>query len=168
AAARARQKRERRVLAVGAAALFLLTVTAVQAGNYWRGPKENEAVQFCVPVAGLETSHIAIFSAGKQPPVIAKPKTPDAAALFVRPTGATEFHRLVGTEDASQPFWSPDSRSIGFTAGGRVKRVEATGGAPKDLGEAPGFTGGTWGTAGVILFGSAKGLYRVSDEGGKP
>ena len=168
AAARARQKRERRVLGVVAAALFLLTVTAVHAVSYWRGPKETETFQFRVPVAGLNTSNIAISPDGKQLAVVAKPNTQEAAALFVRPTGATEFHRLVGTEDASQPFWSPDSRSIGFTAGGRVKRVEATGGAPKDLGEAPGFTGGAWGTAGVILFGSPKGLYRVSDEGGRP
>jgi eukaryotic-like serine/threonine-protein kinase len=168
AAARARRKRERRVLVVLAAALFLLTVTAVQAVVYWGGPKETETFQFRVPVAGLNTSDIAISPDGKQLAVIAKPNTQDAAALFVRPTGATEFHRLIGTEDASQPFWSPDSRSIGFTAGGRLKRVEAAGGAPKDLGEAPGFTGGAWGTAGVILFGSAKGLYRVSAEGGKP
>src|SRR5678815_5730599 len=88
--------------------------------------------------------------------------------LFVRPVNKPEFTKLTGTEDAAQPFWSPDSRSIGFTVGGRLKRVEATGGAPKDLGEAPGFTGGTWSSAGMILFGSAKGLYRVSAEGGKP
>jgi len=52
--------------------------------------------------------------------------------------------------------------------GGRLKKVDATGGAPKDLGAAPNFTGGTWSRDGVIVFGSNKGLYRVSAEGGTP
>jgi eukaryotic-like serine/threonine-protein kinase len=168
AASRARQKRERRVLAVLAAAVFLATITAAQAVVYWGSPKNNDAFQFRVPVGGLSSSDIAMSPDGKLLAMVAKPNTQDAASLYVRPTNETEFHRLIGTDDASQPFWSPDSRSIGFTAGGRLKRVNATGGAPKDLGAAPGFTGGAWGSAGVILFGSAKGLYRVSAEGGNP
>jgi Tol biopolymer transport system component len=46
--------------------------------------------------------------------------------------------------------------------------VSAAGGAPKDIAEAPGFSGGTWNREGTILFGSSKGLFRVSAEGGKP
>jgi Tol biopolymer transport system component len=168
AAGRARQKRERRVSAVMAFAVFLATVMAAEAVAYWRTPKDSEAFQFRVPVGGLSASDIAISPDGTRLAFVAKPNTQETAALYVRPTGTTEFHRLVGTEDASQPFWSPDSRSIGFTAGGRLKRVDATGGAPKDLGAAPGFTGGAWGSAGVILFGSEKGLYRVPAEGGTP
>jgi len=168
AAARARQKRERRLLAVLAAVVFVLTIAASQAVAYFRGDRQSEPFQFRVPIGGLNPSDIAISPDGKLLAVVAKPNTQDAQALYVRPTGATEFRRLVGTEEATQPFWSPDSRSIGFTAGGRVKRVDAAGGAPKDLGEAPGFTGGAWGSAGVIVFGSAKGLYRISAEGGKP
>lgn len=167
-AARARQQREKRILAVLAAAAFLLTVTVTQAVVYWGGSEETEPFQFRVPVAGLNTFDISISPDGKLLALVSKPNTQESASLFVRPTGSTEFRRLVGTDDAAQPFWSPDSRSIGFAAAGRLKRVEATGGAPKDLGEAPGFTGGAWGTAGIILFGSPKGLYRVSTEGGKP
>jgi len=168
AAARARQKRERRVLAVLATVLFLLGVVTVEAVVRWRTPNETEAFQFRIPVGGLSSSDIAISPDGKMIALVAKPNTQAPAALFVRQTGSTEFQRLTGTEDAAQPFWSPDSRSIGFIAGGRLKRVDATGGAPKDLGATAGFMGGTWGTQGIILYGSAKGLFRVSAEGGSP
>jgi len=168
AAARARQKRERRVLAVIAAALFFATILVTEGVVHWRGAEVGESFQFRVPVAGLNTSDISMSPDGTLLALVAKPNNQEPNSLYVRRAGFPEFRRLVGTEDASQPFWSPDSRSIGFTVSGRLKRVDATGGAPKDLGEAPGFIGGAWGRAGVIVFGSAKGLYRVSEEGGKP
>jgi len=82
--------------------------------------------------------------------------------------GALAFNKLGGTDDAAQPFWSPDSRYIAFVAGGRLKKVGVSGGAPQDIGAAAGFSGGTWNTEGTILFGSPKGLHRVSAEGGRP
>jgi len=166
AAARARQKRERRLLAIIAAAIFFATILVTQGAVYWAGADEPEAFQFRVPVGGLSSSDISISPDGKLLALVAKPNSQDTNALYVRETGSTEFRRLVGTEDASQPFWSPDSRSIGFISRDRLKRVDANGGAPKDLAAAPAFTGGAWGSTGVILFGSAKGLYRVSAEGG--
>jgi eukaryotic-like serine/threonine-protein kinase len=167
AAARARQKREKRVLAVVAAVVFLLTVAASQVFVYLGDSVPTEAFQFRVPVAGLSTSDISISPDGRLLALVAKPNTQESSALFVRQVASPEFQRLTGTEDATQPFWSPDSQSIAFVAGGRLKRVAATGGAPKDLGAAPGFTGGTWGTSQVILFGSPKGVFRISAEGGK-
>jgi Tol biopolymer transport system component len=168
AAAKIRKKREQRILAVIALGVFLLTVATLEAVVYFRDSGPAEALQFRVPVAGLNSSDIAMSPDGKLLAIVAKPNAQEPTWLFVRPVNEPEFTKLTGTEDAAQPFWSPDSRSIGFTVGGRLKRVEAMGGAPKDLGEAPGFMGGSWSTAGVILFGSAKGLYRVSAEGGKP
>ncbi|MSO83489.1 MAG: hypothetical protein EXQ53_09380 [Acidobacteria bacterium] len=88
--------------------------------------------------------------------------------LFVRPIGAVTPQRLPGTEDAAQPFWSADSRWIGFVAGGKLKRVEASGGPPQEIGDAAGFSGGTWNREGIILFGSAQGLFSVRAEGGTP
>jgi Tol biopolymer transport system component len=167
AAARDRQKRERRLLAGIAAAVFVLTVGVTEAARYFGRTDNSEAFQYRIPVAGLNSADISVSPDGKLSALVAKPNTQDSQALYVRPTGSTEFRRLVGTEDASQPFWSPDSRYIGFFAGGRVKRVDSKGGAPKDLGPAPGFTGGAWGSSGVILFGSSKGLFRVSQEGGQ-
>jgi Tol biopolymer transport system component len=167
ASSHGRRKRERRLVALVAIASLIFAATATQIVMSRGDAGDTQPFQFRVPVAGLNSGDIAISPDGKLLAVVAKPNTQEVAALFVRSTGVPKFDKLVGTDGAAQPFWSPDSKSIGFTAGGRVKRVEATGGAPKDLGEATGFTGGAWGTSGVILFGSDKGLYRVSAEGEK-
>lgn len=156
-------------LALGlAAALVVITGMTLVARMYWQTPQELELLQFRVPVAGLSDADIALSPDGQAIALVARPSTQEPASLYIRPVGSTTFRKLGGTEDATLPFWSPDSRTVAFAAGGRLKRVDAAGGAPKDIGEAPGFQGGTWNRDGVMVFGSAKGLYRVSAEGGKP
>jgi Tol biopolymer transport system component len=88
--------------------------------------------------------------------------------LWVRPFSSASAQALPGTEGASRPFWSPDSRSLGFFAGGKLKRVEATGGPPQTLADAPSGRGGTWNRDGVILFSPnvQSPIYRVSSSGG--
>jgi len=68
------------------------------------------------------------------------------------------------------PFWSPDSRSIGFFAGGKLKRVDIAGGLPTVICDVPGGRGGTWNEAGDILFNGVNDgpLLRVSKDGGTP
>jgi Tol biopolymer transport system component len=162
------RKRERIMMALLAAMILLVAGLAAPAARYWRGPGDASEFQFRVPVRGLSASDVALSPDGQTIALVARPNTNEAPALFVRRAGGLAFQRLGGTDDASQPFWSPDSRYIAFVAGGRLKKVNAAGGAPQDLGEAQGFSGGTWNKQGTILFGSAKGLDRVSAEGGKP
>src|SRR5579872_7578258 len=75
---------------------------------------------------------------------------------------------LEGTEGASMPFWSPDSRFIGFFADGKLKKIEASGGAPLALADAPAGRGGTWNRDGTILFTPffSTPVFRVSVAGG--
>ena len=75
--------------------------------------------------------------------------------LWVRPLDGFEAHPLPGTDGATYPFWSPDSRFIGFFAEGRLKKVEGTGGPIQTLGEARSGRGGTWSPEGVIVFAPA-------------
>jgi Tol biopolymer transport system component len=168
AAVRSRRKRERWILAATAAVFLVITVAATPARRYFWSNAPDEVVQFRVPVAGLSASDIALSPDGKMLALVARPSPQEPSALFVRLTGSPTFRRLGGTDEAILPFWSPDSRSIAFAAGGRLKRVEAGGGAPKDLGDAASFAGGSWSREGTIVFGSPKGVYRVSAEGGKP
>jgi hypothetical protein len=65
-------------------------------------------------------------------------------------------------------FWSPDSRSIAFFAGGKIKKVQASGGPPQNICDTPDMRGGTWNAEDVILFASSKGLQRVKAVGGEP
>ncbi len=159
---------QRLVRAALLAGALLVAALAYPAVRYLRGPGELEAIQFRIPIAGLSDSDIALAPDGETIALVARPNSSEAAALFVRRMGSVAFVKLGGTEDAVQPFWSPDSRSVAFVVGTRLKSVSVAGGAPKDICEAQKFYGGAWNREGTILFGSARGLFRVSAEGGKP
>jgi Tol biopolymer transport system component len=90
--------------------------------------------------------------------------------LYVRALNGSTPQALPGTDDAMYPFWSADSRDVGFFALGKVKRISASGGPVQELCEASNGRGGAWNKDGVILFtGSAQsGLMRVPASGGKP
>ena len=68
------------------------------------------------------------------------------------------------------PFWSPDSRFIGYPFDNKLKEIEATGGPSQTVADLPGNWGaGAWNQDGVIVFGiSAKGLFLVPASGGSP
>ncbi len=92
--------------------------------------------------------------------------------LWVRSLDSLSAQALPGTEGASgvsSPFWSPDSRFIGFFAGGNLKKIDASGGSPQTLCDAVMSRGGTWNRDGVILFAKEFGsLYRIPAAGGEP
>ncbi len=92
-----------------------------------------------------------------------------ASGLWVRSLASPSAQPLAGTEGASFPFWSPDSRSIGFFAGGALKRIDNGGGAPQTFATAGASRGGTWNADGVILFAPTNGgpLFRVAASGGQ-
>src|SRR5262245_63629268 len=73
--------------------------------------------------------------------------------LWVRALDSTDARPLAGTQGARQPFWSPDSRYIGFFAGGQLKKTEVTGALVQALCDVPPSYGGVWSRDGVILFG---------------
>ncbi len=89
--------------------------------------------------------------------------------LYVRSLDVTEARVLPGTEAARFPFWSPDSRFLGFFADGKLKKVEATGGPPLVLCDASNGKGGGWSPDGVIVFAptATSPLSRVSAAGGE-
>ncbi|MGC2495600.1 hypothetical protein, partial [Candidatus Binatus sp.] len=91
-------------------------------------------------------------------------------ALWVRPTNALEAHALSGTDGAIFPFWSPDSRSLGFFAESKLKTVDLEGGSAQVVCDVPLGRGGAWGPGGVIVFSPAPSapLMRVSATGGTP
>jgi Tol biopolymer transport system component len=88
--------------------------------------------------------------------------------LWLRTLGASELRPLAGTDNARVPFWSPDSRFIGFFAEGKLKTIPATGGPAQVLCDAGIGSGGTWNRDGAILFGTtfAGPIYRVAAAGG--
>jgi serine/threonine protein kinase len=88
--------------------------------------------------------------------------------LFVRFLDSVDVKALAGTENASFPFWSPNSRSVGFFAESKLKRIDVLGGSVQVLAFAAIGLGGTWNRNDVILFcpNAASGISRVPAGGG--
>jgi serine/threonine-protein kinase len=92
--------------------------------------------------------------------------------LYVRPLGAFEATPLEGTEGASNPFFSPDGRWLGFFSQEKLKKIPAAGGAAETLAEGAFNGGASWGGDGTIVFAPAwagnRVLWQVSANGGIP
>lgn len=89
-------------------------------------------------------------------------------ALFVRRLDSGVARLLPGTSGARYPFWSPDSRQIGFFAEAKLKTIDESGGAALALCDAAQPRGGTW-SGGTIVFAPALGgLFAVPATGGTP
>ena len=174
----------RGVAAVGVASIILLSRPAYL---YMQDPPVPEEIRFRVPrnltaqpdetqggnsasggSASFSRADSAVSPDGRWIVFVARPAPTDTNMLYVRPVGAVTPQRLAGTEDATRPFWSPDSRSIAFVSKGKLMRVLAAGGQAQELCDAPTFRGGTWNREGTILFGSPSGIFSVSQEGGTP
>ena len=90
--------------------------------------------------------------------------------LWVRSLITGDVSVIAGTDGAAYAFWSPDSRHLGFFAGGKLKRVPAAGGPVLVVAPATDGRGGSWNAAGTIVFAPASqsGLQRVPAAGGTP
>jgi Tol biopolymer transport system component len=92
-----------------------------------------------------------------------------AQRLWLRRLDKADAQPLAGTQDATLPFWSADSRSIGFFASGKLKRIDVAGGLPRVLTDAAVGRGGAWNADGTILFalGTGAPLLRIPASGGE-
>ena len=89
--------------------------------------------------------------------------------LWVRSLDGITEQPLAGTEGATFPFWSSDSRSLAFFANGKLNRIDASGGPLLALCDAVSGRGGSWGPDGTILFALLSGpIVRVPASGGTP
>ena len=93
--------------------------------------------------------------------------------LYLRSLDSLETRALDGTEGGISPFWSPDSRSLGFFSDGKLRRLDLAGGPPRLICETPYLeTIPNWGSAGQILYAQLgpqdPGIYVVDAAGGPP
>jgi Tol biopolymer transport system component len=171
--ARRRAWRERSAWIVAAAAVVAATVIAITAIK--RTPPAGDLVQFAIdmpPNLALfpyDTKGVAISPDGTMVAFVAD-DVRGKPSIYIRNVATTKITALAGTDDASYPFWSPDSRQLGFFAGGKLHRIDAKGGTPVTLCDAASGRGGTWNRDGVILFAPtiSSELYRISAGGGRP
>jgi Tol biopolymer transport system component len=90
--------------------------------------------------------------------------------LYLRAMDSLEARPMPGTEGATNPFFSPDSKLVGFFAGGKLKKVSVAGGASVTLGDVANPRGASWGSQGVIAFSASTTslLQELPDAGGAP
>jgi serine/threonine protein kinase/Tol biopolymer transport system component len=94
----------------------------------------------------------------------------EGQSLWLRPLDSASAQPLAGTDGATYPFWSPDSRSIGFFAQGKLKQIDTVSGFIETLATATSGRGGAWGPDGTILFSASVSspIIRLPPRGGEP
>ncbi len=154
-----------------AAGVFALLAVVTLGFAYFKGRQpESQVVRFTQFVPEITNLVGAGFAISPNGQLLAFP-TADATGkimLYLRPLNSFSTQALPNTENARLPFWSPDSRSIGFFSEDKLKRIDLSGGPSQTLCEAKNFGGGTWNRAGDILFSRESVLYRVPAKGGVP
>src|ERR1700694_2530382 len=172
------QRKSRERLAWTVAAIAIVTAAlGWGAFAYLRhAPEDAQQVRFFVSPpekvsfdSGVTTSPAAISPDGRRLAFSARDAS-GKVSIWVRPLDDPTTEALQGTDDGTSSFWSPDSRTIGFFAQGKLKRIDASGGPVQTLADDPTGRGGTWNPAGVILFTPDVNtpLYRVASGGGEP
>ncbi len=165
--------------AAGFAAVAMLAALTLGALTYLRTAAEPPTMRSSVSLpegwslallgGNISTAPLAVSPDGRRMAVVAR-STDGKILLWIRALDTLAARPLTGTDGASSPFWSPDSRFLGFFADGKLKKIEVSGGPPITLCDAPNNLGGAWSSTGVIVFApmSPTALQKVSESGGIP
>ena len=176
--------------AVGGRAAIALVAVALAAGSLatWLFTRPaspgsaiaaSQPVRFALPLpagatrygSGIEATNVSISPDGSTIAFVAfRPGAP--GRIWMRRLDDDVASELPGTDGALSMFWSPDGRTLGFFAGGQLKRLDLPNGTPVKVCDVPINIGlsGTWGRQGDILFAAVGGdrISRVSAAGGEP
>jgi Tol biopolymer transport system component/tRNA A-37 threonylcarbamoyl transferase component Bud32 len=176
---RSSRRSRHRLVPIAAGVAFVAVLGALLVPRLSRTTAVDRSEQFVLlPPEGTSfgggaidrTPALAISPDGERLAFIATDARQNRQQLWVRPIRALDAIPLGGTDEAREPFWSPDGSFIGFFADGKLKKIPATGGTAAALADAPAGSGGTWSRDGVIVFApdTQSGLLRVPDTGGTP
>ena len=148
----AQQQRMRGASGNGAVSSMLQARILAPKGFIWYLNSSGPA-----PVALSPDGRFAVFGA-----------TDGQPRLWVQDLSRAEAQALDGTERAQYPFWSPDSRKIGFFARGQMHWIAREGGPAVAITAASDGKGATWNRDNTIVFtpDANEPLYKVSAEGG--
>ena len=164
-----RKSRERMAWAM--AGILALAAAAFAFGYVRRAPAPARTVRFEVGTPEEVTSIDAprISPDGRFIAFNAVDAT-GRARIWIRPLNSLAARPLAGTDGTTRPFWSPDSKFLGFFAEGKLQKIEVTGGPAQKICDAPTGADGSWSPEGVILYDgrATDPIHRVSASGGSP
>jgi eukaryotic-like serine/threonine-protein kinase len=164
-----RARRRRSWLLWCIAGLLLLALIPANVLHFRETPPADPVLHLSVPLpANSLAGFVALSPDGRR--LVIPLATEGKANLWLRALDSPRLQLLPGTDSARAPFWSPDGKSIGFFADGKLKIIAEAGGPAQVLCDGTGAgAGGTWNRDGVILFstsGPGDPLQRVSASGG--
>ncbi len=164
------QKRTQResILTAVACTLALLLIASV---IWWRTNRPAKQIAFFSAPLPFSARDVAVSPNGHTVAVVGRDSERNNL-LWIYEPGSPQATPIPNTEGANFPFWSPNGKSIGFFADGRLKKLDLSGGTVQTLCEAPTGRGGAWNKDGVIVFTPSGqlgfGLYRIAASGGTP
>ncbi len=150
-------------------AVLLLALAAVSFIHFRETPPPEQTLRYTIAAPeGSAVHSFAISSDGRYLAIAAAVN--GKRQLWLRAMDALQSQPMPFTEDATFPFWSPDSRYIGFFAQGKLKKVAAGGGPAQSLCDAANGRGGSWNRDDVIVFSpdTSGSIQRVPAGGGVP
>ena len=149
----------------------MLGLLLIAAGIFWRPTGSTVHRSFYYAALPVTARDVALAPDGRTAAIVGYSETARKNVIWIYEVGKQGFRSLPDTEGADYPFWSPDGKSIGFFADGKMKKLELSSGQMRTICDAPAGRGGTWNKNDVIVFAPYArqgGLYRVTAAGGTP
>jgi Tol biopolymer transport system component len=156
--------------------LAAVAVAAALAGALWLGTRHRKRDPVWLTFGAPESTTLItgglpnVLSPDGRRMAMAVTESDGRSALWVRSFDELEPRRVAGTEDAFNPFWSPDGQSVGFFSDGKLKKISLIGGPAQNVCTTAQGIGAAWSPSGDIVFNPTNraALMRVPASGGKP
>jgi eukaryotic-like serine/threonine-protein kinase len=146
------RRRIRESVAWGGFAVATMVAIAFAVGWARRAPEPGAPMRFplMMPANAQNASPPIVSPDGRN--IVFAAESEGKRLIWIRPVDTLDARPLPGTDGAYRPFWSPDSRFVGYLAGTKLKKVDIAGGPPQTICDVPTEGDGSWGAEDVILF----------------
>jgi Tol biopolymer transport system component len=163
-------------LAWGVAAILAIVAAAALGAAYLANQKDLPVLRLAIAppdkaqfnISGDDSGPAVISPNGRY--VVFSANGSNGPQLYLRALDSVSSQPLPGTEGGGFPFWSPDSRSVGFFTNPKLKRIDIGGGNPITICDASMARGGSWNQDGTIIaaLSFTAGISRIVASGGAP